>query len=473
MNRLKTIYLVALVAVVGLFTACIEDDVSTNVAHQPQFSTDTLDMGLVFTQAGTPTHSFTVYNRYDKVMSISNISLRNAESGIFRLNVDGFSGKHFENTEIRPNDSIFVFVEATLPENGGNLPVTITDYLDFETNGVTKTVVLSANGQDVDRRRGQVVDVDTRLVADKPYQIFDSLVVAEGATLTLDPGVTLYFHDGANLVVHGRLISNGTVENKVNMTGDRTDNVLTDTPFDLMSGQWSGVEFTSTSQGNYIAHTSIRNTVNGVIIDSIPDSGEPAVTFVNSVLRNAMGSALTVRHAHVKAVGCEIADAGIGVLRLIGGNTVFNHCTFANYYLFSAPGDAIITMWHINPDSDDLSGMPYAVADFSNCIIYGNGNDLSHGDLTDTQVTLRCCSLKSAGEDDANFIACLWDCDPLFYTVRSEYVFDYRLKNESPAVAAANSALTLPEAATDWYGLSRGSMPDLGAYVYTPAEEEE
>ena len=64
MNRLKTIYLVALVAVVGLFTACIEDDVSTNVAHQPQFSTDTLDMGLVFTQAGTPTHSFTVYNRY-------------------------------------------------------------------------------------------------------------------------------------------------------------------------------------------------------------------------------------------------------------------------------------------------------------------------------------------------------------------------------------------------------------------------
>ncbi|MEE0974753.1 MAG: hypothetical protein UH853_03460 [Muribaculaceae bacterium] len=52
-------------------------------------------------------------------------------------------------------------------------------------------------------------------------------------------------------------------------------------------------------------------------------------------------------------------------------------------------------------------------------------------------------------------------------------MFDYRLKNESPAVAAANSALTLPEAATDWYGLSRGSMPDLGAYVYTPAEEEE
>ena len=471
--KLYNILFIIVVAISVMLTACIEDGVSTDAAHQPQFSTDTLDMGLVFTQAGTPTHSFIVYNRYDKVMSISDISLRNGDLGIFRLNVDGFSSKRFSNTEIRPNDSIFVFVEATLPENGGNLPVAIVDHLDFVTNGVTRSVVLRADGQDVDRRRGQVITADTRFAAGKPYQIFDSLVVAEGATLTLDPGVTLYFHDGASLEVKGRLISNGTVENKVNMTGDRTDNVLTDTPFDLMSGQWNGVFFYPTSRDNYITHTSIRNTVNGVIIDSIPDSGEPSVTFVNSVLRNAMGAALTVRHAHVKAVGCEIADAGYGVLQLIGGNTVFNHCTFANFYLFSAPGDAIISMWHINEDSDDESGLPYAVADFSNCIIYGNGNDISHGDLTGTQVTLRCCSLKSAGEDDANFIACLWDSDPLFYTVRSEYLFDYRLKDESPAIGVANPSLTLPEAATDWYGLSRGSQPDLGAYVYTSAEEEE
>ncbi len=464
----KCIFLVALAFVASVMTACIEDSVSTDVAHQPQFSTDTLDMGLVFTQSGTPTHSFTVYNRYDKVMNISNISLRNNDAGIFRLNVDGFSGKSFADTEIRPNDSIFVFVEATLPPNGGTLPVTVEDHLDFVTNGVTTSVVLRADGQDVERLRGEVVATDENWHAGKPYQIFDSLVVAEGATLTLDAGVTLYFHDGASLRVKGSLVSNGTVDNKVNMTGDRTDNVLTDTPFDLMSGQWSGVFFYPTSHDNYITHTSIRNTVNGVVADSIPDSGEPSVVLLNSVLRNAMGSALTVRHAHVKAVGCEIADAGVGVLRLIGGNTVFNHCTFANYYLFSAPGDAIVSLGHINEDSDDGSGMPYAVADFSNCIIYGNGNDISHGDLTGTQVMLRCCSLKSAGVDDANFIACLWECDPLFYTVRSEYIFDYRLKDDSPAVAAANPSLTLPEAATDWYGLSRGPIPDLGAYVYTP-----
>ncbi len=42
--------------------------------------------------------------------------------GIGRLNVDGFSGKSFDNVEIRANDSIIVVVETTLPANGGTLP---------------------------------------------------------------------------------------------------------------------------------------------------------------------------------------------------------------------------------------------------------------------------------------------------------------------------------------------------------------
>ena len=57
--------------------------------------------------------------------------------------------------------------------------------------------------------------------------------------------------------------------------------------------------------------------------------------------------------------------------------------------------------------------------------------------------------------------------------MRNEYIFDYRLKNESPAIGAAYPDYTLPEAQYDRYGLPRGSTPDLGAYVYVQAEEEE
>lgn len=468
---MRYIIAVVVLAIAMTQTACIEDGVTSNPAHQPTFSTDTLDMGIVFTEAGTPTHSFTVYNRHDKVMNISSIALRDGGKGVFRLNVDGFMGKTFSNVEIRPNDSIFVFVEATLPVNGDIVPITVEDHLDFVTNGVTATVVLSADGQDVDRRYGEVIAADTRWTAGKPYQIFDSLVVAQGATLTIDAGATLYFHDGATLRVRGTLLSNGTVEAQVNMTGDRTDNVVSDIPFDLMSGQWSGVVFYPSSRNNYLTHTSIRNTTGGITVDSIASGDAPAVTFVNCVLRNSADAALSVIHSDVKAVGCEIADATNGILRLRGGNGVFNHCTFANYYLFAAPGDAIISLSHLDAESDDQSGLPYTAADFTNCIIYGNGNDLSHGDLTGTAVTLRYCLLKSPGVDDDNFISCLWESDPLYYTVRNEYIFDYRVKDESPAIGAACLDLTLPEAATDIYGLPRGSAPDLGAYVYTPAQE--
>lgn len=472
MNSIKKLLgLCGLLLVIGL-SSCIEDDISSSSSDQPEFSVDTLKMGPIFTEAGTPTHSFTVYNRHDKIININLIKLRDDEAGMFRLNVDGTSGKEFQNVEIRPNDSIFVFIEATLAANGTNTPVSIERHLDFTTLGVTKTVVITAEGQDVDRHRGLVIDKDTRFTANKPYQIFDSIIVKNGATLTLDPGVTLYFHNNAFMRVEGTLISNGTAEKNVNFTGDRIDNVVNDLPFELMSGQWAGVEFTPTSRNNYLSHTSIRNTQWGVFVDSIGTHDNPALTLINCQLRNSQEYSLAAIHSDIKAVGCEIAEASAGLTYLRGGNHIFNHCTFANYYLFTALGGPAIQFSHINADSDDGSGFPYMIADFTNSIIYGNGTELSHGDLTGTAITLRYCLLKSEGTDDDNFHCCIWGEDPLYYTIRNEYIFDYRLKNESPAIGAAYLEYTLPEATYDRYGLPRGTQPDLGAYVYVPAEEE-
>ena len=108
-------------------------------------------------------------------------------------------------------------------------------------------------------------------------------------------------------------------------------------------------------------------------------------------------------------------------------------------------------------------------AEFSNCIIYGHGAELSHGDLNDTEVYIRRSLLKSAGEDDEHFISCLWDEDPLYYTERANYIFDYRLRHDSPAAAAANAELTLPVTALDFYGIPR-TAPSLGAYEFVAPE---
>lgn len=472
MKYLKPIIIILTFIISIAFTSCIEDGFTTDSNHQPTFSVDTLKMGLVFTEAGTPTHSFMVYNRYDKMLNISSISFRD-NNDIFRINVDGFSGKTFNNIEIRPNDSIFVFVEATLPPNGKNSLITIENHIDFITNGVTTSVVLSADGQDVNRKYGEVINTDTKWIANKPYQIFDSLIVTNGTTLTIEAGTTLYFHDNAYMRVDGTLISNGTIELPVNITGDRIDNVVSDIPFDLMSGQWNGIIFSTTSRNNYLTHTSIRNSVYGVIIDSIPSNDKPALYLLNCQLRNSMDYVLQSNHSDITAIGCEFAEAESGLIYLNGGKHIFNHCTISNNYLFAAIRGAAIQFNHLNADNDNLSGLPYTSAEFTNSIIYGIGSELSHGDLTGTNVYLRHCLLKSAGTDDDNFINCVWDADPLFYTIREEYIFDYRLKDQSPAIAVGNPDLTLQDAMIDRYGLNRGDTPDIGAYVYTPEEKTE
>ncbi|MDE6282772.1 MAG: hypothetical protein K2L97_02150, partial [Muribaculaceae bacterium] len=121
-------------------TSCIEDGVSTSSADQPVFSTDTVRLGSLLTLGPSPTSRFVVYNRHDRIINISDISFRDDDAGQFRMNVDGLSGRRFSNIEIRPNDSIFVFVEATLAENGKNLPVEVLAHIDFRVNGVTSSV---------------------------------------------------------------------------------------------------------------------------------------------------------------------------------------------------------------------------------------------------------------------------------------------------------------------------------------------
>ncbi len=482
MKNISCKILFLLTALAVALSSCIEDGYTSSPSDQPAFSTDTLALGVVFTDQVTPTSKMLVFNPHSKSLNISRIAVSGQDADCFRINVDGMTGTTFENTEIRSRDSIFVMVEATLPENGADTPVRVEASLDFTTNGVTRSVVLTADGQNVTRLHAVTLDENHRFTAGRPYQIFDSLVVPEGITMTVEAGANLLFHDKSSLIVRGTLITEGTPEQRVTLAGDRTGILVGDIGFDIMSRQWTGVFFTSTSAGNVLSHTDIKNTVQGVAIAG-PQQAAPApqtddwqLDMVNCRLRNSAYTVLEGYHAAVRAVGCEFAEGGGGLVFLNGGTAVFNHCTFANYYLFSVLDGPALGFAHISSDPetglDDGSGLPYLAADISNSIIYGNGTGFSHGDLTGTQIFLRRCLIKGEGEDDDNFLNTIWDEDPLYYTVREEYFFDYRLKPESPAIGAADPALTLPRAASDGYGYLRGTTPDLGAYVFVAPQQD-
>lgn len=463
----KALNIITALLTAVMLTACIDDTVSGSPSHQPSFASDTLHLGTVFTQDLTTTQRLTVYNRNSKAININHIEIPGSDAQYFRLNVDGQSGREFNNIEIRANDSIFVLVEALFPENASAAPVEINAPLQFTTAGVTQTVTINASRQDVVRLRSHRITGHETLSASKPYQVYDSLVIEPGATLVIPQGTTLHFHDKASMIVHGTLITHGTPEHPVNLCGDRTGNVITNVTFDLMSRQWQGLQFTPTSHSNSLTNTSIRNTVLGVIVDGgdAPRSdSQPMLTLTNSQLRNSGDMVLRVYNASVVAQGCEFAEGASGLVLLDGGNHTFNHCTFANYYLFAAISGPNIQFANIATDFVSAGEWPTTGALFTNSILYGLGASLSHGNLEGTDIMFNTCLLKEDGTNDNNFLNCLWGQDPLYYTERSEYIFDYRLRPESPAINAGDASLTLPGANTDPYGTPRLPNPAMGAY---------
>jgi len=476
MNTISLHRLLPLISVFllsALVASCIEDGIDTSPAHQPAFSTDTLRFGTIFTEEVTTTRKLMVYNRHDKILSISSVGFKNGGTGYFRLNVDGQGGTRFSNVEIRPGDSIFVFIDANLPANSENRPVEVEDCLEFLTNGVTSQVVVTAHGRDAVLEKDTKIETSVRWDADKPRRIYGELIVGENATLSLAPGSHLYFHDGASITVYGTLISEGTAEAPVMLEGDRQGDVITGVSFDLMSRQWEGVKFSTSSADNRMSFTTVRNTWNGVSIAPVEGGTPPELLLLNCTFRNSATHVLNAENAVVRAIGCEFAESGESPVVLDGGVAYFNHCTFSNYYLFSAIRGALVSIeGYESADGNDASGeMLPLKAEFTNCVLYGSSADVSPGVLDNTDVYFRRCLMRSAGTDDDHFIDMLWGKDPLFYTVRESYLFDYRPRSGSPAIGESS-----PDYDTDLtslspvdnYGTPRGVPATLGAYEPRP-----
>lgn len=447
-------------------TSCISDEMTTSSSDVLSFSRDTVNFDTVFTDLGTPTARLVVRNRAKKGLNISSIRFKNPNSN-FSMNVDGMSGRDFKDVEIRGKDSIFMFIECYIPETQGNAVGLVEDAIEFVTNGVTQTVRLEAYGQNVTRLRNVRVKSDMTLTADRPYVVFDSLTVEPSATLTIQPGAQVLFHDGASLVVEGKIDARGEPGKMIALRGDRLDNVLPDVEYDIMAGQWKGVRIAPGSFDNRLDFVDMRSTVHGLLVDSCADLSRQKLTITNSWLHNSQGSVLQSKYAKVDAYGVCFSEAADAVVSLTGGSHEFLQCTFANNYLFSAIRNPLVSLYHaLEKDRQPGNIQPLMKASFANSIIYGLTDDLNIGDFTDSDVYFRYVSLKSGGKDDEHFLNCLWETDPMFFTVRSDYYFNYRLQEDSPCKAAADRALVTPTVQYDMDGTDRlsGEGTSLGAY---------
>ena len=473
----------------ALFSSCIDDSFTTSSSDVLTFSKDTIAFDTVITLQGTATKQMIVYNKNKKQINISSIKVAGlASKGHFHLNVDGIRGDEFKNVEIRGNDSIFIFIEAKLDEMESNDPTLIEDRLEFVANGVQKSVLLSAWGQDVIRLSGDTISRNRRFTADKPYLIYDTVFVSERATLTIDPGATLLFHDKAAMRIKGTMLANGTADSPITFRGDRLDHVVGETSFDLMSGQWGGIIFTPGTKDNVLKHVVMRSSSIGMHCSSEykNDTTRCALKLINCVLTNSASTCLVTQGCYVQAIGTEFSDAAEEVAYFVGGKVMMSQCTFTNNYLFTVPTLPIVQVFNVDYGGGYIDKIR---AYFDNCILHGISDELSAGfydavkdtisennvlKLDGYNVLMRYCLFKSSGTNDSHFINCVWEGDPHFLTVRDDHFFDYRLGNESDAIGKGNTALCPEEARYDRYGqdrLARGSV-DLGAYVWVRVPED-
>ncbi len=480
MNKLIYILLASL-SLTGFFVACNNDlDFTTNPNDALSFSSDTISFDTVFMTIGSSTRRLMVYNHNNKALKISSIKVLNADKSGFHINVDGWGGEsELRDVEVWGKDSMFVYVEVKVDPTKKDNPILISDSIEFITNGTRQIVHLIAYGQDVTIWHGKIIEQDTTLTGKKPFLIYDSLYIAPNITLTLEKGTILYFHDKANVLVKGRIKASGTWEEPVVFRGDRSDNLLTNLPYDLVPGQWGGIHLFPESYNNELDHVYIRNGSYGILADS-SDVSIPKIYLKNSILHNVSGHLISGINYQIQAINCQFSNAGGALVKILGGSGNFVQCTMANYMGLVDRTSPALVLKNYNVFGETLVLYPINEATFQNCIIYGtmassSGEISLNNEYKDTEVPapfnhyFNHCLLGANDEDDEDFIATIWNKNPDFAHIPkgSDFTYDFRLTSGSVAIdyGDLNIGYQYPYDITGTSRVSDGG-PDLGCYEY-------
>lgn len=453
------------------------------------FSSDSIKFDTVITTIGSSTRTLKIYNRNKRGIRICRAWLEQGSATCFRVNVDGvflspLSGAAASDLELRGSDSMMVFAEVTLPERNQNELFETTDRLCFQLeSGAVQSVLLHAMGQDAYQWRGVVLDKDTTLRPGRPYIIYDSLLVATQARLTLEPGVQLYFHDKANLLVRGSLVADGTMEHPVVLRGDRTDHLFDYLPYDNTPSRWGGVHIYSESYGNLLRYTDLHSASYGILCDS-SSLDKQKLLLENSVLHNIGGDGLRIIHSNIKVGNTQISNTLGNCVALIGGSSEFVHCTIAQFYPWEAMRGPALYM----ADNYFSATVPFQKAHFYNCLITGYSEDVLLGSLNEKEQKYDYLFVSSllntpTVKDDDRYRQCFFEEDTVeTYCIREKGFVLFDTKNYrydfAPDSCSAALMLASPEYARlypfDRNGVSRMQhvKPTAGCYEYVKKQKE-
>lgn len=469
------------IAIAASIFSCEDEGYVTSTDAQLRFSTDTIAFDTIFTTIGSTTKRFTVSNPYDEDILISSIYLAGGSASNFRLNVNGYNEDELSNIEIAAKDSIYIFVEVTIDPNGNNTPMIVEDSIIFITNTNLQKINLTAYGQDFELISSKKISTTT-WTADKPYLVYGYAYVDSLATLTIESGAKIYFHNGAGLYVKGNIIANGTFEKQITFLGDRLESSYQDIP-----DQWNGITLYSGSHDNVLNYVTIKNANIGLQVGTLEDKGYASLDFSNSRIENMAYAGLFAMKSHVSGYNNLIANCGYyAAALLIGGEYEFYHTTIANYWSYGSgvrttASVVISNVLFVDGDDQTSYSGDLTKATFANSIIYGNvSSEIELGDNGENIFNYKFdhCILKAPDTLDVSnanhyvnvFVGSYYD--PEFIDVYDDY--NYQLDTLSPAKDVGSSAYAKLYP-LDLLNESRinDDGPDLGAFERIEDKEEE
>lgn len=316
-SYLKSLLLFLVLGGMSFFYACKPESerFDPNPSKGLSFSDDTLFFDTVFTTLKTATFRLRVYNDNDKTINIKSVYVNGVNGKFpFTFHINGRYGpSQVNNVTLEGKDSAYVLVSAQFDARDENLPFVISDDLVFEIEGRTdkQAVPLKAYGQDAIYYKNTALPCNMVWKKDRPIILLDTISVASGCTLTIEPGTKIYGYNSAFLIVRGTILANGGKEkdDHVYFQGTRLERYYDDVP-----GQWGGLLIMDGSRNNRITYTVLKNSYRGIQVGEVgglkPNLLPATAVIDHSYIHNIVDYGILGLKSGILAISNQIADCG-------------------------------------------------------------------------------------------------------------------------------------------------------------------
>lgn len=468
------ISLVSIMLSCTLMSSCSdEEEFTSDRSAVLSFSQDTIRFDTIFTGITSVTERILIHNRGNKGLKIKNVRLESNGTSGFMINVDGQNGSSVQDVQVLKHDSVFMFVKANIPANTSMKPTQITDAVIFTLeSGVEQKVILQASGQNCQILKAEMLTSDKVISEDElPYVVYDSLVVAENTTLKLKEGTTLYFHNGAFLMVRGKLEIEGSKEKPVTLRGNRLDKMFDYLPYDRLENQWGGIILAPSCGGCEMNYADIHSGNYGIICENTKGN----IHITNTTIHNVAGYGLYLKECNALVANTQISNTKNDCVSIYGGLASFYHCTIAQFYPWNNQRGHALYMSNYLDENEHL----IQSVNFYNCFITGYADDEVYGNMGDLpfNVNFYHSVLLTDVSDEKYFHDCIEESkDSATYQKTNfktfdthAYLYDFRL--DSASVARGKGSATYSSIyPTDKDGNTREEAPDAGCYQYLKKE---